>query len=59
MVNSAHTNFKKKKRLEENPEKEQPTIFQIQVNKEKNSSLCMSMSDITTETEPANKNKDA
>ena len=50
MVNLAYTRFKKKRRLEENPAKEQPTIFQIQVDEENNSSLCMCMSDITGET---------
>ena len=57
MVNSAYTRFKKRRRLEDNPAKEQPTIFQIQVDEEKNSSLCMCMSDITGETEcSTNKN---
>ena len=51
MVNSAYTRFKKKRRLEENPAKEQPTIFQIQVDGEKNSSLRTCISDITGETE--------
>ena len=53
MVNSAYTRYKKRRRLEENSGKEQPTMLQIQLD-EKNSSLHTSMSDLTTETVDTN-----
>ena len=50
MVNSAYTRYKmKRRRLEENSGKEQPTMLQIRIDDEKNSSLHTSMSDLTTE----------
>ncbi len=33
MINSSYTQFKKRKRINENPSKEQPTIFKIQIEK--------------------------
>ena len=51
MVNSAYSRQKKKKRLGENLEKDQPTILQIRVDKKKSSSsLHTSLSGITNKT---------
>jgi len=50
MVNSLYIRYKKKKRLEENSEKDQPTILQIRVDKKKVSSFRASLSDLTNET---------
>ena len=51
MVNLSYIRFKKKRRLEENLTKEQPAIFQIQVDEEKNASLHACILDIIGKTE--------
>ena len=58
MVKSVYTRYKKRRRLEENSEKEQPTILQTQIDDEKNSSLRTPMSDLSTNTVYTNSSND-